>query len=268
MPQLSKDEFRLNIGELSFFEKASAPEGRQRRIGGVVSTETLDRQNEMLLQNGLDFNEFVNYGWFNDNHKVAPSENNPNPSNTTNLVGYPELAQQFKKGEILPDGNIAKANCHWAEGYLLEGYKPADDLWNLAQALNKTPRRLGFSVEGKIQRRDPLNKSTVTKAIVREVAITKAPVNTDTQLQVLVKSLSMGNPVPGEAIVGSKTGEGAGQVLVEEDLEKKKKKNLKKALTDSQAFAWLDIKYPNISPETKARIISLTRDLKLQNKLH
>lgn len=262
MPDLNKDEFRLNIGEVSFFKKADAPEGRQRRIGGVVSMETKDRQNELLIQNGLDFSEFVNHGWFNDNHH-DPSYS----SNTTNLVGYPEFTEQFQKGETLPDGTVAKAHCHWAEGYLLEGYEPADKLWNLAQALNKTPRRLGFSVEGKIQRRDPLNKSTVSKAIVREVAITKAPVNTDSQLQILTKALSMGDPTPGCIVDGSKTGEGAGQVLVKEDLEKKKKKNIKKGLTDSQAFAWLDSRYPNISPILKAKIISLTRDLKSRNKL-
>jgi hypothetical protein len=263
MPQeIPTNDFRLSVGEASFFTKASAPEGQQRRIGGVVSTETPDRQEETLIQNGLDFSEFVKYGWFNDNHS------NPKVSHTCNLVGYPELTERFQKGDRLPDGEIAKADCHWAEGYLLEGYPPADELWNLACALNKTPRRLGFSVEGKIQRRDPLNKSTVTKAIVREVAITKAPVNTDTQLNILAKALSMGTTIPGNSVDGDKTGENAGQVLAQESLEKKKKKNLKKGLTDSQAFAWLSNHLPNISPELKGRIISLTRDLKLQNKLH
>jgi hypothetical protein len=263
MPQgIQDNDFRLSIGEASFFTKSSAPQGQQRRIGGVVSTQTPDRQDETLLQNGLDFSEFVEHGWFNDNHS------NPNLSHTCNLVGYPEMTERFRKGDLLPDGKIAKADCHWAEGYLLEGYTPADELWNLAQALNKTPRRLGFSVEGKIERRDPLNKSTVTRAIVREVAITKAPVNTDTQLNILVKALSMGNPNPGQPIIGGKTGDSAGQVLVKESLEKKKKKNLKKGLSDSQAFAWLSNRFPNISPETKGRIISLARDLKLQNKLH
>jgi len=263
MPQeVQSNDFRLSIGEASFFTKSSAPEGQQRRIGGVVSTQTSDRQEETLIQNGLDFSEFVEHGWFNDNHS------NPNLSHTCNLVGYPEMTERFRKGDVLPDGKIAKADCHWAEGYLLEGYAPADELWNLARALNKTPRRLGFSVEGKIQQRDPLNKSTVTKAIVREVAITKAPVNTDTQLNILVKALSMGNPIPGDPINGDKTGEGAGQVLVKESLEKKKKKNLKKGLTDTQAFEWLSIRFPNFSPESKGKIISLTRTLKLQNKLH
>jgi len=63
MPQeIPTNDFRLSVGEASFFTKVSAPEGQRRRIGGVVSTETPDRQEETLIQNGLDFSEFVKYG--------------------------------------------------------------------------------------------------------------------------------------------------------------------------------------------------------------
>lgn len=258
---MKENEFKLNIGELSFFEKAEAVPDKQRRIGGIASIETKDRQKELLLQRGLDFNEFVNYGWFNDNHSRA----------TADILGYPEEAYFFNKGDKLPNGQTAKAPGHWVEGYLLKGRKKADDIWELANSLKGTPRRLGFSVEGKIQKRDALDKSIVAKAIVREVAITKSPVNTDAQMDILAKSLTVGTPTPGQAIVGDKSGEGAAQVLSKESLEKEKKKKkekeTKKALSDSQAFSFLSEKYPNYSPELIGRIISVTKALKRKNAI-
>lgn len=255
---MKDNDFKLNIGEISFFEKAESPPEKKRRIGGIASIETKDRQKELLLQRGLDFTEFVNYGWFNDNHS----------RNTSDILGYPEDAQFFNKGETLPNGTTAKAPGHWVEGYLLNTEK-ANQIWDLAKNLQGTPRRLGFSVEGKIQKRDALDKSVVAKAIVREVAITKSPVNTDAQMDILAKSLTMGEATPGQAIVGDKTGEGAGQVYAEESLEKKKKKEKEtnKSLSDSEAFLFLSNQYPDYSPELIGRIISLTKALKRKNNL-
>lgn len=262
------NDFRINIDEVSFFEKADSDSDKKRRIGGLASIETRDRQKELLIQRGLDFSEFVEHGWFNDNHSRA----------TEDVLGYPSNTQYFSKGQKLPNGRIAKASGHWVEGYLLNT-KKANAIWDLATNLQKTPRRLGFSVEGKIQKRDSLDKSIVAKALVREVAITKSPVNTDAQMDILVKSLSIvddedemektltvGTVTPGQAITGPKTGEGSGQVLSCESLEKKKKKTIK-SLTDSEAFSFLDKRYPKISPYIKGKIIQLTRQLKQTGKL-
>ena len=89
-------EFEVPI---NFFEKASAPKGQQRRIGGIISTENPDRQGEVVLAKGLDMDDWVKNGWFNDNHS----------KDTDGVVGYPEVTQFFQKGEILPDGVPAKA---------------------------------------------------------------------------------------------------------------------------------------------------------------
>lgn len=142
----------------------SAPAGMQRRIGGVISTDSRDREDETVLQNGLDFRQFIDHGWFNDNHSKE----------TPGAVGYPSKVQFVRKGDTLPDGTIAKANGHWAEGHLLEGHPPADDLWSLAQSLEKTQgrRRLGFSIEGRILRRAGPDRKTIAAAEVRNVAIT------------------------------------------------------------------------------------------------
>lgn len=173
---------------VSFFEKASAPEGEQRRIGGVISTETRDRENEVLLQRGLDFTDFLSHGFFNDNHGKAIAD----------VVGEPDPSalRYFNKGELLPDGTRAQSNCHWAEGWLYADDPRADAIWKKAMAMKKAQasgrarRRLGFSVEGKIQKRDPADPTVVVKARVKHVAVTHMPMNADTTLDVLAKSMA------------------------------------------------------------------------------
>lgn len=202
---------------LSFFEKASAPEGKRKRIAGVISTEDLDKQGEVVVQKGLDFQPFLKEGWFNDNHSKK----------TADVLGYPEGVQTFQKGERLPDGNTAPTNLTWAEGYLLDTPE-GERIWNLGRALTKAggQRRLGYSLEGSVQKRTGPSGRVVAKAVIRNVAITNCPVGEGTRLETLVKSLTevekgltMGTPTPGTAVTGPKSGEGAGQVLARESLE-------------------------------------------------
>jgi hypothetical protein len=206
---------------LHFFQKASEAEGKRRRIAGVISTETLDKQGEVIIQKGLDFAPFEAEGWFNDNHSKK----------TSDILGYPDKngVRQFAKGDRLPDGTDATANLTWAEGYLLDT-PDADRIWNLGQALQKAggARRLGYSIEGHVQKRTgPANK-VVAKAVVRNVAITNCPVGDGTRLEVLAKSLcdvekglSMGPSSAAPATSGAKTGDGAGRLLAPQSLSQK-----------------------------------------------
>jgi len=270
---------------ISFFEKADAEAGKQRRIGGVITTENPDRQGEVILQRGLDFNDFLSYGWYNDNHDRS----------ATGILGYPEAVQFFQKDTVLPNGDTMKADGHWAEGYLLET-KKADKIWELGKALQRTNRRLGFSVEGSIQKRvGPLRK-TIAKAKVKNVAITHVPVQGDSKLELLAKSimavecsdpdamqkaLGYGNvAVPGGSPTGEgpKTGDQAGQVVVPQSFESKqrslldetdeeKKKRMKKSLSDDEAILWVRSQHPQLSFATCERIVSLTKALKRQGRI-
>lgn len=242
---MSHTDFHFEF-EFETFEKAGAPPGRERRIGGVVSTDHLDKQHEVLLQEGLDFSPFLKGGWFNDNHLKE----------TGKAIGYPEIAQM----RTLPDGKKG----WYVEGYLLKGHPPADDIWNLAQALERsqTNRRLGFSVEGQILERDPSNPRTVRKAVVREVAITRCPVNDHTQLSLLAKSLAAGNAVanPGtaagegfplrtESLEGNKVPR-VSPIAQVETLKKKRKK-----MNKSEAVALLMSINPQLSKSFATRIV-------------
>jgi len=291
---------------VSFFEKSSEPENQQRRIGGIISTEARDRQGEVVLQKGLIFDDFLKNGWFNDNHSKETAEG---------VVGYPAAISLFKKGDKLPNGLVADKAGHWVEGYLLKGHEPADKIWNLGQSLKGTGRSLGYSVEGKIHRRigpkTVFQKSAkggqwvgsvVASATVRNVAITNCPVNDESSMEVLAKSLQMVEQAPpddfetrlfilekalamGEATginppAGPQTGEGAGQVLAGQSLEtddderfkgKKLRKtggaNLGKSLTDEAAIGWVLARRPNADIAAAVRFVDSIKVLKGQGRL-
>jgi hypothetical protein len=274
---------------VSFFEKADAEAGRHKRIGGIITTESKDRQGEIILQKGLDFTDFLTYGWYNDNHSKK----------TTDILGYPEKVQFFQKGQRLPDGSTSPAAGHWAEGYLLDT-EAASKVWELGCSLQKSGRRLGYSVEGSIDKRIGPNRKTIAKARVKNVAITNSPVNSDSRLETLakslmaveqsespddelVKTLGMGTATPGVAPVGPQTGMGAGRVLAGQSLEtderlkgqldifddtdgndedQKRKRKVQKSLSVEEAVAWVHSRLPYVSLETAGRVVDMTLALK------
>lgn len=261
---------------LSFFEKADEAPAKQRRIGGVMTSESPDQQRETILQRGLNFDYFIKNGWFNDNHTKK----------TAGIVGYPELVRQYKAGEVLPDGVPAKSACTWVEGYLLNNFTPANELWDLGQSLQGTGRRLGFSVEGAITKRQGAGNRIIARANVRNCAITNCPVNTDAKMEILARSLdaieksananmevekmlTVGSsaPIPGVAY----TSEGAGSVLVREDLEhddhdeikrvRKKTHKVVKSLSALEARAYVQSLVPGVAPDQADAVVRLTKAL-------
>lgn len=172
-------------------------------IGGIVSTEDLDRQQERVLADGLNFTNFLEYGWFNDNHGSSQGD----------ILGYPVGVKRVKPGDILPNGEKCKVNGWWAEGYLLETRK-GRECWENVQALTGTPRGLGFSIEGSVRQRKP--NGIVARADVTNVAITHVPVNGKTGVVALAKALMAGSAVAAGDIG---TGPGDGGALRTESLE-------------------------------------------------
>ena len=58
--------------------KSDNPDTAEWRIGGYASTSDEDRQGDEIIQRGLDISDFVNYGYFNLDHKNDV------------IVGYPD----------------------------------------------------------------------------------------------------------------------------------------------------------------------------------
>jgi hypothetical protein len=200
---LPDTDFRV-YARLLAFEKADAGDGSSKMgIGGIVSTDGLDRQQERVLADGLDFANFLAYGWFNDNHGQSQGD----------IMGYPTGVRRVKPGDILPTGETCKVNGWWAEGYLLDN-KKGRECWENVEALKGTPRGLGFSIEGKVRNRKP--GGIVAHADVSNVAITHVPVNPQTGLVALAKALTAGSAVASGDIG---TGPGDGGALRGESLE-------------------------------------------------
>ncbi len=164
--------------DFSFFIPAelikSGDEG-QRLIGGTVSTEDWDLQKEKVLQKGLDWS-YVDGG--NGVLKWEHSTDDPD-----NVIGFPlKVVRGEHQTRII--------------GELFKGHKKADSTWSLLKAIDEfnkthsdTPRKIGWSIEGKYLRRDL--DGVVHKAQVTNIVLTPNPVNTGTVATIL-KSLEAG----------------------------------------------------------------------------
>jgi hypothetical protein len=182
MTHHQNNRFGIHL-QVSDFWKAKGDDGATKmRVGGIATTEGLDREDERILQDGLNFKPFLEYGFFNDDHKPG------------SMLGWPETAKLVKRGDVLPSGRKAEGKGWWVDGYLLDTPR-GREVWANAKALvaQKAPRRMGMSVEGKIQRRIG---TTIAKADVCEVAITKKPVNSRTHLEPLAKAMDAGHTDP------------------------------------------------------------------------
>lgn len=207
--------FKFDI-DAELFEKKDSKGQSEYWVGGICTTDERDQEGERLLQEGLDFRPFLDHGFFNDNHG----------KDTGAAVGRPTRAEL----RALPDGRRG----WYVEGPLYNNTR-AREIMELASEIQRSgdaKRKLGFSVEGTILDRDPANPKDVLRAVVREVAITRCPVNRGTSLSLLAKSLSVGSSIaaPGDTA----TGEGAGAILTPQSLEgfgsrKKRKRKMKKS---------------------------------------
>lgn len=230
--------FKFDI-EAEVFEKTNSKGESEYWVGGICSTDHMDQEGEKLLQEGLDFRPFIEHGYFNDNHA----------KDTGAAVGRPALVEL----RTLPDGHRG----WYVEGPLYNNTR-AKGIMELANELERSgdsKRKLGFSVEGTILDRDPENPQLVRRAVVREVAITRCPVNQHTSLSRLAKSLSVGSALaPMDTPV---TGEGAGAVLTPQSLEgttptKKRKKKMKK----SEAITFLMNRDPRLTRKGAETIVN------------
>ena len=177
-------------------------DGKVRIIEGIASTPHVDLQNERVMQNGIDFDYFLKHGYFNWDHK----------SGAENKIGEPWEVKVTPKGL-------------YVKGILYKGKKVSDAVWEHMNALSNNTqanRKVGFSLQGKTVRR---NGKTILKCWIQDIAITTAPINYNTYLDIvkafdgyswedsdLNKNLSAGHQV------SNQTG---GSALTLEDLDKR-----------------------------------------------
>ena len=161
------------FGDLEICKGFEAGDG-ELRIAGIVSSESRDADNEVFLQDGIDWSYFLKSGWFNDNHDQSAGGG----------VGVPKRVEIVR----LPSG-VRATRC---EGVLFDT-PDGRRIWNLAKAATRHGRALGFSIEGGVGRRAGPDNKTVMKAVVRDCAITRHPKNPDAVgLEPLIKAFRTG----------------------------------------------------------------------------
>jgi len=247
MSKFETNDFNFFVPAEAIISKSGDGKDDRRLIQGIASTDDLDLQNEKVVQSGIDTSYFLKHGWINDDHKPG----------VENKVGEPLEARITKAGL-------------WIKAFLLKGKERADYWWEHITSLEASgsKRKVGFSIQGKVQRRDG---NSITKCWLQDVAITASPVNTSTWGEI-VKSLSgerwclhpwrpiekackgcPGNPTCADDEDEEKglSVAGGGGMLIPQSLEGKEKvstyKSMPDVITYDQAVQYLQ-KEKNMSP--------------------
>jgi len=155
-------------------EKLEKPETKSNKkklwFKGIAATEAVDQQGEKILMDGLDLQYFLLHGWFADGHSKLAKDG----------LGKPTVAEII----TTDDGRRAL----YVEGYLYDIPKNRE-LYDLMFAAEEAGDEgvIGFSVEGPVEERS-FDGKTLKKAVVRNIAITRNPVNSETYIKSMKKS--------------------------------------------------------------------------------
>jgi hypothetical protein len=189
--------FSMSVEDTST-EKASNGEDKKLKFRGTASTEARDLQGETLLSDGLDFSYFIKHGWFDDEHSKAAADG----------LGVPTLVEvREAEGKKFV----------YVEGYLFDTPENRK-LHNLMKAVKKAgSRRLGLSVQGPVIRRAGLDGKTVAQAWIKNIAITRNPVNPETQLEAIEKALGTLKKAVGDESIPMSGGSGNASMNVGAD---------------------------------------------------
>ena len=173
--------------------KSEGSDNQEMRIAGYASTSAEDRQGDTIVQKGLDISDFLDYGFINYDHRSDV------------ILGYPD------KGKCKIDNHG-----FYVEGVLLKDVPLAKSVWDTAVALQNSgaPRKPGFSIEGKVLKRNAIGQ--IVKAKIYNVAITFCPVNTTCTFEALAKSFTSDQSEIEKAL---EAGQGYGSALIPESLD-------------------------------------------------
>lgn len=138
------------------------------RVSGLASTESLDLQNEKILQKGIDLSPIdQGKGFFNWDHDNSPES----------IIGEIDGYRRDPQGLFI-------------HGKLFKNHSKAKAVREIMESLSERKKgAMGLSVEGQVLERDPNNPAIIKKCRIKNVALTLNPVNPNTYAQ-LLKSLT------------------------------------------------------------------------------
>ncbi|HPI18753.1 MAG TPA: hypothetical protein PKY56_00145 [Candidatus Kapabacteria bacterium] len=147
-------------------EKSGEGENKKMRLKGIASTFDEDTDGEFLDPKGFDLSYLKKIGTVNWHHQ---SKNSPKT-----IIGEPIKAEITNKGL-------------YTEVELYKDSQMAREVFELAELFEKNSktRRLGFSIEGKVLERDPLNEKIIRRANITGIAVTHMPKNSHTFAEIM-----------------------------------------------------------------------------------
>lgn len=165
--KVSQDSFNFFVPVT--FEKAKRNNKEVVKIKGIASSSSaMDSDKETLFPIGFDYTPFLEKGFFNWDHQTK--------SRPTSIIGEPTSAKVINGGRDF-----------YVEGFLYPDSKEAQEVAELAKVLesNSSTRKLGYSIEGQVIKRDPFDEKKVLKARITGIAITPSPKNPNTLMSLM-----------------------------------------------------------------------------------
>ena len=159
--------------DLDLAKSGEAEKRGRGPIRGVASSESVDADGEVVVQQGIDWSWFTEHGFFTLEH----------PMHAMNIIGEP-LEIEHTEIDGVPTTLVK------GELYLTDPVGKA--VWEKAVSIRKSggKRRLGMSIEGRVLERDG---KTIKRSDVRSIAISPQPRNKDAWFEPLAASqLGMG----------------------------------------------------------------------------
>lgn len=171
--------FLCNFGTVDLVKGKESIITYDSKFNGQATAEIEDDEGQIVIQQGLDWTPFMNKGVFKDAHPFRDDKGNIPYMPRTVAVPIDEKAWYDKS-----------VNGWMVKGQFLPEVKEARDLVDLAKSYNaiNMPRRLKFSIEGKIQK---IDGNKIYKASVLNVVISEQVQNQATYLDILAKSLNL-----------------------------------------------------------------------------
>lgn len=151
-------------------------EGNTWYVRGFASTPDLDLQGDIVQPSGIDIEYFKSSGWVNYEHQ----------QDAKYAIGVPtdNCYIDFQKGLFV-------------EAQLFKDNPFAQEMWKLANSIEKSgiDRKLGFSIEGGIRKRNERDNRIVEDLVIRNVALTKNPANPKATWEMFMKSWTTGHEI-------------------------------------------------------------------------
>lgn len=140
-------------------------------VQGVMTTDDRDEESDQIDPVGMDCSYFLKKGWIKYEHG-----NNPNQ-----FIGEP---LEIRVGRFTHPTLGKVVNGVFVKGRLFKNRELAQQAVQTIKDLQKsdTNRRMGWSIEGNVQERDP-KTGKIVKSILRNVALTMNPINTNTWVE-------------------------------------------------------------------------------------